>query len=686
MPAATPATRAPIARVLPLVGISHLDREFDYLISEADSKAARPGVRVRIRFAGRLVDAILVSRHASSEFDGKLRYIERVISPFVVYPPEISELVESLARRYGGVRSDIIRTAIPPRHAKSEEADLSTPWEQLGAAEEPDLSAWSAYQHGESFVDRVVSGGIARAAWQIAPGDDWPAALAALAVKVALGGGGVLMVVPDQRDLDRLEAALRDLVGPKQICVLAHSLGPQGRYRRYLSALVGQARIVIGTRSAAFAPVNNLQLATIYCDGEETLVDNLKPYVHAREVLSTRSALQGCSLVIAGHSRTAEAQLLVESGWAHDLVATRETLAAQKPEIVAVGTYGLSLARDTRGGTTSLSGSVYQAIRASLDRGEPVLVQAPRKGNAPVLACGNCRTPARCRHCNGPVGLPPVGQAGVKGASAANDASAQAVMPTCRWCGRIDAAFRCTACGSPRLRALVLGSERTAEELGRAFPATRVIVSGGNRVIDVVDRQPMLVVSTPGAEPRVTGGAYGAGVLLDTGALLGRQDLRAGEDALAKWAQAATLVAPAARGGTVLIAADGQLPVVAALTSWDMVAAAAAELAARREVHFPPAAHMAAIDGADASLDGFLDLVDLPADAEVLGPVPLPPGVRLAGDYDVDRFGPPQRILVRVPQGPRSLLGTALRSANAARSARKDELPLRIQVDPVHIG
>ena len=259
-------------------------------------------------------------------------------------------------------------------------------------------------------------------------------------------------------------------------------------------------------------------------------------------------------------------------------------------------------------------------------------------------------------------------------------------MPTCRWCGRIEARHRCSECGSPRLRAIVLGSERTAEELGRAFPNTSVVVSGGNKVVGSIENAPALVIATPGAEPRVKGGAYGAALLLDAGTLLNRQDLRATEDCLAKWAQAATMVRPHFKGGRVIIAADPELPVVRHFMSWDMVAAAAEELCARREVRFPPAVHFAAIDGADAALDSFEQLVDLPEHAEVLGPVPLPPGDSLPGEYDVDRFGPPQRLVVRVPLGPRSQLGRALRKANAARSARKDELPLRITVDPIHVG
>ena len=662
MPKKTPATALPVARVLPLLRTAHLDRGFDYLVAEKESTAAQPGVRVRIRFNGKLQDAIVLERLAESDYAGSLRFIERVVSPFVVYPPQLARLVESLADRYGGTRPDIIRTAIPPRHAQAEDADLDTPWHELGQTSEPDLSNWSAYAHGESFVDAVLAGNIARAAWQMAPGEEWAATLAALAAKVALDGGGAIIVVPNQRGIDQLEAALRKIVGPKQITVLSNSLGPQARYRRYLSIVQGQARIVIGTRSAAFAPVKNLRLAVIVNDGDDNLVDNLKPYVHSREVLTTRSALEQCSLIVAGHARTAEAQLLVESGWAHDLVPTRETLNARIPAFIPVGPYGINVSREA-GGASSLQAPAFQAARAAIDRGAPVLVQVPRKGYMPVLACGHCRAPARCRHCNGPLGIPQ-----------------SVAVPTCTWCGRPDAVFRCGECGSPRIRAIALGSELTAQELGHVFSSTPIIMSGGNKVIDTVAHEPAVVIATPGAEPRVEDGFYGAAWLMETGALLGRQDLRATEEALATWAAVAAMVAPAHEGGAVVIAADGHLPVVQFLAQWNMVGAAAAELADRRAVRFPPAVHLAAIDGPNEALDAFQELLHLPAEAEVLGPVPLPPGNPLPGGHDA------QRLLIRTPPGPRSALGKALRTAIAERAGRKDDLPLRVQVDPIHIG
>lgn len=158
MPKKIPASVKPVVRVLPLLGVSHLDRLFDYQIAEEDSEAAQPGVRVRIRFNGRLVDALLIQRVSESDFEGRLAFIDRVISPFPVYPPQLAALVENLANRYGGTRSDIIRFAIPPRHAKAEEADLDSTFEELGDIAEPDLSSWSAYQFGESFVDFVLAG------------------------------------------------------------------------------------------------------------------------------------------------------------------------------------------------------------------------------------------------------------------------------------------------------------------------------------------------------------------------------------------------------------------------------------------------------------------------------------------------------------------------------------------------
>ena len=196
--------------------------------------------------------------------------------------------------------------------------------------------------------------------------------------------------------------------------------------------------------------------------------------------------------------------------------------------------------------------------------------------------------------------------------------------PSCRWCGKTDAAFRCGTCGSRALRAVVIGAARTAEELGRAFPGVPIRGSGGAAVLDSVEPGPQVVVSTIGAEPAVPGG-YAVALLLDGWALLGRADLRAAEDTLRRWMSAAALVRPS---GQVIVMADPQVPTVQALVRWDPVTHADHELAARTEVRFPPAVRLAALDGTTDSIAELLGEAHLPAGVEVLGPVPLPPGAR----------------------------------------------------------
>jgi primosomal protein N' (replication factor Y) len=214
------------------------------------------------------------------------------------------------------------------------------------------------------------------------------------------------------------------------------------------------------------------------------------------------------------------------------------------------------------------------------------------------------------------------------------------------------------------MRAVVVGSARTAEELGRAFPGVSVRTSAGDSVLDQVPAAPSLVVATPGAEPLADGG-YGAALLLDGWALLARPDLRAAEEAFRRWSNAAALVRP---DGQVVVGAEASIPAVQALVRWDAAGHAARELAERAELGFPPAARMASVTGATGAVAETLELVQLPDLSDVIGPV-------LTGDGA-------QRVLIRVPRQLGGELASALKAAAAIRSARKAADPVRIMLDP----
>lgn len=659
----------PVARVLPMLSVPHLDREFDYLVPAEQSDDAQPGVRVRVRFHGRLVDAFVLERRCDTDHVGQLGWLDRVISAEQVLTPEIRRLVDAVAGRYAGTRPDVLRLAIPPRHAGAEKTRDDSPDSSVlvPVVDPVDPGSWGRYSGGEQFLDALHAGRAARAVWQALPGEQWYDRLAEAAAQAVSGGYGVLIVAPDQRDIDALYRAATTRIDKSAVVALAAGLGPSARYRRWLSVLRGQARLVIGTRSAVFAPVERLGLVIVWDDGDDSLAEPRAPYPHAREVAMLRAHQLRCAALIGGYARTAESQALVASGWAHDLVAARPTVRACAPKVVAVDDTGYADERDPAARTARLPSMALRAARAALERGAPVLIQVPRRGYVPSVACARCRTVARCRHCTGPLALTDRGADGA----------------TCRWCGRVDPALRCSRCGSEAIRAVVVGARRTAEELGRAFPGVEVITSAGDSVHNEIHPGPALVVATPGAEPQAPDG-YGAALLLDSWALLGRQDLRAAEDTLRRWMGVAALVHSRDDGGVVAVIADSAIPTVQALIKWDPIGHAEAELAARTAVGLPPAVHIAAVDGTPAAIAALVDQAVLPAAADLLGPVDLPAGLRRPAGSD-DR-NPAIRMLIRVRRDEGLALAAALRQAVAIRSARHDDEPVRVQVDPLNVG
>ncbi|NUP01343.1 MAG: primosomal protein N', partial [Nonomuraea sp.] len=821
-----------------------------------------------------------------SDHEGRLTPLERVVSPEQVLTPEIAGLARAVADRYAGTLTDVLRLAVPPRHAKAESEvpppektvpekavsgetgpETASPGEIGPEASGPEetcqettgleeivsekavsedavpkrtgaegtlsgeggpkraslqevvpekagsgrgggeesaggaegapsagsgvgfMSAWDAYPTGPSFLDALRHGRAPRAVWSALPGaTGWAAAMAEAVGATLDGGRGAVVVVPDGKDVALADVELDRVLGPGRHVALTADLGPAERYRRWLKVLRGQVRAVVGTRAAMFAPVADLGLVAIWDDGDDLHAERLAPYPHAREVLGLRALRTGAAMLIGGYARTAEATQLIASRWARPITATRTTIRSLAPRVRPAGE-DAELAKDQAARQARLPSLAWRALRQGLESG-PVLVQVPRRGYLPALACQHCRAPARCvlpptriaphlaaaqppgagripptapgtiplgshegpgRSHEGPgrapgsagqgtvfqagqgtvfpadhgtvpgsagqalpgsggqgVALPEgssgqgaagpstglgsispgamgpgamgpgsvgAGFAGVE-AGRAGEARCHGPLalrgghaaPYCRWCGRVDAAWRCPSCGSPRLRAVVTGARRTAEELGRAFPSVQVRTSGRDGVLARVPATRALVVATPGAEPVAEGG-YAAAVLLDGWALLGRADLRAGEETVRRWMNAAALLRPSAE---LVVLGDAGLPAVQALLRWDPVTHAERELGDRAELGFPPAVRMATLTGSASAVRQMLDEVRLPPDAEVLGPVP------------VDESGL-ERAMIRVRRAGGAALAAALKGASGVRAARKTPDVVRVSVDPLDL-
>jgi primosomal protein N' (replication factor Y) len=257
-----------VARVAVDVPLAHLDRPFDYLVPAEVAEAATAGCRVRVRFAGQLVDGCLLERADASEHQGRLSYLERLVSPEPVLHAEIAGLAREVADRYAGTLADVLRLAVPPRHARGEQAArreaepappppdapdappapgapgaspgdasskdaplkdapaIDVPPKPGPTAAEPGRPGWHRYPAGPAFLAALRDGRAPRAVWSALPGEDWPARMAEAAAATCAGGRGAVLVVADGRDLDRVDAALAvAMAGVGRHVALAAALG-----------------------------------------------------------------------------------------------------------------------------------------------------------------------------------------------------------------------------------------------------------------------------------------------------------------------------------------------------------------------------------------------------------------------------------------------------------------------------
>ncbi|HJG92779.1 MAG TPA: primosomal protein N' [Brachybacterium massiliense] len=689
------ADELPVASVR-LVGVlPHLDRPFEYAVTPATA-AAGPGMRVRVRFSGKDTEGIVLGRHDAPTTDRALAPLHRLVSEDVVVPPAMMRVCEEVAERCAGTVGDVLRLALPPRHARAEKADRAAEEKEReetrlaeGPAEQSPAEQDSAEQDSTERVaaepdalsePSETEQDPAEAAPTPRPGDRYPG-LAALLSRAGSPEGpvpratltldaadtwttvaadvigdleaeqGALVIAPDQRDVARLSRVLTERGIAHEI--LAGTEGPEKRYRTFRRILRGATRVVLGNRSAAFAPVRNLALAICWDEADDLLEEPRAPYPHTRTVLQCRSAEERCALLFLSASDSVTLRALSDLGYLARLEPVPAPVTSVRPRIVAMDEYLRE--REGASGRSRIPQEAMRVIRRGLEKG-PVLVQVPRSGYVPAIACTFCRTRAQCPHCAAPLSL-----AGRNGPL------------HCRVCGRREDAYRCPECDRTQVRAMVIGSTRTAEELHRAFPDTALKVAGGAHGALEDDAVPdrAIIVATPGAEP-APAGRYAACLLLDADALLGRAAFDADVEAVRRWRGAISLVRSADDGGEVLVVGTSTLPAIRDLVAHRSSFFLDRVLEDRHELDLPPFSRVAEITGDREACRTFLETVELPDGTDVFGPVDLE-GPDAAGRA---------RAVVRLEPSRSRELAAALRAGVAARSARKARGALRVRLDP----
>ena len=544
-------------------------------------------------------------------------------------------------------------------------------------------SVWAAYRNGPAFLAHLGAGESPRAVLTALQGygpGGWPRMVAEAVAAVRISGRGAVVVVPDYRDLDRVESALLELLPAGDVARLTADDGQTPRYRSFLRVLSGAAGVAVGTRSAAYAPVRNLGLVVCWDDGDDLHIEQRSPYAHSREVLLLRAGQEGAACLLAAHSRSTETERLVASGWAQAVEAERTVLRRTVPRVLNTAD-SFELEHDPLARIARLPGAAWRAAKEGLERG-PVLVQVARAGYAPSLVCETCREPARCTACSGPLAIAGPGRE-----------QRRAAMPLVLVPGPGMALRHVQR--RPGSGAAPREPSARRRSWAGPFRENRSSPPPGTRSRPPLRRPKALVVATVGAEPVATGG-YAAALLLDGDSLLRRENLRAGEDAVRRWFNAAALVRPAPEGGLVVITADDAAG-VGALLRWDPAGYASRELALRQELQLPPAVRVASVTGGRTAVGHFTEAIQqrLAAQGTVLrtaGPAPLMlPAAAGAGrtpPRDSSGRGTPARRSGPCCSSPtpRPRDATAvMRAVKAAAAAKRSDDPVQLRLDGVDV-
>jgi primosomal protein N' (replication factor Y) len=551
----------PVARIWVDASVYHLDQEFSYLVPRSLSDSALVGALVSVPFHGREIVGVILSR-ADDQQESGLKSITKVLGAFPLLTNDVLQLIREAAARYAAHPFDLIRSAIPERMATIER-DFAI-----------------------SKAQEIVKIRGSRPQYLQIPPSIPRENLIAKKIAEYSKSGGVLVVLPDSREVLAISGELANQ-GITHV-VLDSALPKSEYFRNFLMARTGAVDIVIGTRSAIFAPVPLLRNVLIYNEGSEHFYEKRSPGWNVRDIALLRARIEGFNLTFAGYSPSAECGRLIDEDWI-DYKRARGK--------VKVSTFSQSQGE-------LLPSRAIPIIRKALTEG-PVLFLVPLKGYAQAIRCSKCKTISRCE-CGG----------------AHEKVSAQSPI-TCSHCSKSVSDWRCLWCHEGQPALISRGIDRHLYEIGLLFPGVLTQSSSADHPItEVVNTG--IVMTTPSMAPKSTSG-YSAVVVLEGNRFLNQPDMRASERSREMYFSHAAL---AKSGAPVILIQDEGHPISTAIATWNPTIALHRDLQERLQLNLPPYVRTASLTLESAeiirlknALETALTEQRLPQSTRILGPI-----------------------------------------------------------------
>ena len=282
-----------------------LDRSFTYdLPAELE---AGVGSLVQVRFHGKLVRGWVLG--ATDDLPARTLPVLKRVSPVRFFGEPSLALYRWIAERYVAPLAAVIERASPPRVAAEEtalEGGGPVPGRDLDAGRLTQGEPLSTYTNGTRLATALRGGG-GTFVLRPAPGSDAAVAVACVGATLA-AGRNALVIVPEVDPVPATVRALLDAFGDAVACFFGGD--KRSRYRTWLRIGAGGVRVVVGTRSAVFAPVRGLGLIYVAREQHSRHREERSPYFHARDVAVARARIEGATAVLASVMPSLEAQAL----------------------------------------------------------------------------------------------------------------------------------------------------------------------------------------------------------------------------------------------------------------------------------------------------------------------------------------------------------------------------------------
>ncbi|MDR6938762.1 hypothetical protein [Arcanobacterium hippocoleae] len=599
----------PIARIYPDIPLPHMSQLFDYEIPPRFADLS-VGARVKISLGGQKVTGIVAERCATTVNNSKLREIESVISNVPVLQPQLRELLECISLTYFSPIAELFRLAIPGRHARAEKEYYALPPAQAAHGEiSDDYRFPQYYQDAAAFSSGDYLALPEQTLLHLLPSDDIEIFVPCIK-RVLCDAGTVLLLAPTAREVERIAAKIKLIFPDISLAKWSSDNSHAARYTMFLSALEGRTRIIIGTRVAIWAPLKDLKLIIQFDDSHSAYRERRSPYLDARDVLRQRTRIESAKFCIAAYGPSIPALAgmmpiaaqvqrnqqihdgalkLLPAG--EDLLPKEQVimadLAARKgllPQVLGANQFQYEAAPWSR-----MPSSLYSVVREGLNR-DAVLIVVPQAGYIPKLACLRCGEIAVCTECGGRLQIPAPNR-----------------FPECIRCGLRAQKYCCVHCQGQQLKSSQVGSERTAFEIGRAFPSVPINLTASQNVNTAV-KAGQIVVATPGNEPRYHP-RYAAAVVFDCGYLLSGNSLNTEAQFLRTIAKTMSFVKPRSEGGKILLIGAVPTELINVIGRWEYLQWEVNAFAERTNLGLPPAHDWIEVSGSHLELRKFLGLL-----------------------------------------------------------------------------